>query len=214
MTESAPPTRRPAKLEDLLAVPEDLVGEIMDGELVVTPQLGAQGGFTRAALLGELDRRRGGAEGGGSAGWWIFDGPRLRLGANVLVPDLTGWRRQRMPRPPQNNNAGKPTFELPPDWACEVLSPSTAVIDRTRKLDIYARHGVCWLWLVDAVHRTVEVLWLEGDEWVIAGNFGGDQRARLPPFDSIELELAHLWEPTPAGTGASVAAATVASSSP
>lgn len=212
MTDSPTPTRRLAKLEDLTGVPPDLVGEIMDGELVISQPLGPQGLFTRTALLAELDRRRGGAEGGGSAGWWLFDDPRLRLGTSVLVPDLTGWRRQRMPRPPQNNNAGRPTFELPPDWACEVLSPSTAVIDRTRKLDIYARAGVCWLWLVDAVHRTVEVLWLEGDEWVIAGNFGGDQRARLPPFDSIELDLARLWEPTPAGSA--TVSAVASSSSP
>jgi Uma2 family endonuclease len=189
-------TRRPARYEDLLSVPEHLVGEILDGELVVTPRPAAQAVFTRAALAAELGRRRGGAEGGGSAGWWIFDAPELRLGAHVLVPDLTGWRRQRMKKPPD-----KRTFEVPPDWACEVLSPSTAVIDRTRKLGIYAAHGVCWLWLVDAAHRTLEVLWLEGDEWVVAGNFGGDQKARIPPFDAIEIELGALWAPAPAGSG-------------
>ena len=203
-TAPAAPGKRPARLEDLATVPEHLVGEILEGELVVSAQPAAQSVLTRTALSAELARRRGGAEGGGSAGWWLFDGPRLRLGNNVLVPDLTGWRRQRMPKPPQNNNAGVPTFDLPPDWVCEVLSPSTAVLDRTRKLGLYANHGVCWLWLVDAVHRTVEVLWLEGDEWVVAGNFGGDQKARLPPFDAIELDLGTLWEPGPAGGGLDV----------
>ena len=211
MSDPSPPGssgKRPARLEDLLTVPEHLVGEILEGELVITPRPAAQSVFTRTALGAELGRRRGGAEGGGSAGWWIFDEARVRLGStNVLVPDLTGWRRQRMPKPPQNNNAGIPTFELPPDWVCEVLSPSTAVLDRTRKLGLYANHGVCWLWLVDAVHRTVEVLWLEGDEWVVAGNFGGEQKARMPPFDAIELELSALWEPPPTGSGVEPATA-------
>ena len=87
----------------------------------------------------------------------------------------------------------KKLFELPPDWACEVLSPSTAVIDRTRKVRLYASFGLCWLWVVDPPHRTVEVLWLEGDEWVVVGAFGGDDRVHIAPFDSVEIQLSALW---------------------
>jgi Uma2 family endonuclease len=198
VTDQPSNTRPPARYEDLRAVPEHLIGEILDGELVLTPRPAAQCVFTRGALWAALDRRRGGAEGGGSAGWWILDGAELRLGKSVVVPDLTGWRRQRMPREPQPLPAR--SFEVPPDWACEVLTPSTAIIDRTRKLGIYAAHGVCWTWLVDAAHRTIEVLWLEGDEWVVAGNYGGEQKARIPPFDTIEIPLAALWSPTDAPT--------------
>src|SRR6202008_1295229 len=90
--------------------------------------------------------------------WWIFDDAKLRLGtSNLLVPDLAGWRRQRMPK-----KADRKLFDLAPDWACEVLSPGSAVIDRTRKVRLYATFGLCWLWVVDPPHRTVEVLWLRG----------------------------------------------------
>ena len=93
--------------------------------------------LTRAALNAELARRWGGAEGGGSAGWWLVDGAQVRLGLNALVPDVTGWRRQRMHR-----GAAARFVDVAPDWVCEILTPSTAVVDRTRKLGIYASHGV------------------------------------------------------------------------
>jgi Uma2 family endonuclease len=188
-------------VEDLRNVPAHLVGEILDGELVVSPQPSTQAVLSRVALSAELGRRWGGAEGGGSAGWWILDGAQLRLGQNVVVPDLSGWRRQRIARRP-----GPLIIEAHPDWVCEVLTPSSAVMDRTRKLNIYASQGVCWTWLIEPVHRTIEVLWLEGDEWVVAGNYGGDQKARIPPFDAIELQLGPLWSPAES-TGASPAAA-------
>ena len=188
--------REPARFEDLQTVPGHLTGEILDGELVVSPPPTAQAVLTRAALNAELARRWGGAEGGGSAGWWLADGVQVRLGLNALVPDITGWRRQRLQRAPGA------VVDVAPDWVCEILTPSTAIIDRTRKLGLYARHGVAWAWLIEPVHRTVEVLWLEGDEWVVAGNYGGDQKARIPPFDAIELQLGGLWA-APEAPGAS-----------
>jgi Uma2 family endonuclease len=179
--------RKPAHFDDLQTVPAHLTGEILEGELVVSQPPTAQAVLTRAALNAELARRWGGAEGGGSAGWWLADGAQLRLGLNALVPDIVGWRRQRLHRAPGA------VVDVAPDWVCEILTPSTAIIDRTRKLGIYASRGVAWVWLVEPVHRTVEVLWLEGDEWVVAGNYGGDQKARIPPFDAIELQLGGLW---------------------
>jgi Uma2 family endonuclease len=178
----------PPRYEELLALPEDVVGELMDGELVVTPRPPALAASAKHALSAELARAT--VEAAGRHGWWIFDEAKLRLGMNILVPDLTGWRRQRMPK-----RSEKKYFELAPDWACEVLSPPTAVIDRTRKLRIYASHGLCWLWVVDPPHRTVEVLWLEGDEWVVVCAFGGDDKVHIPPFDGVEIALASLWQP-------------------
>ncbi len=75
---------------------------------------------------------------------------------NVLVPDWAGWRRSRMPRLPDTAY-----FPLAPDWICEIISPSTASLDRVKKLAIYAREGVAHAWLVDPIARTLEVLRLE-----------------------------------------------------
>jgi Uma2 family endonuclease len=189
--------RKPARFEDLQTVPSHLTGEILDGELVVSQPPSAQCVLTRAALNAELARRWGGAEGGGSAGWWLADGAQVRLGLNALVPDIAGWRRHRLQRAPGE------VVDVPPDWVCEILSPSSAIVDRTRKLGIYASAGIAWAWLIEPAHRTVEVLWLEGDEWVVAGNYGGDQKARIPPFDAIELQLGPLWAaPEPPGASA------------
>jgi Uma2 family endonuclease len=176
----------PPRYEELLALPDDVIGEIMEGELVVTPLPTPAATSTKLALAAELNKAT--AESAGRHGWWLFDDARLRLGSNILVPDLAGWRRQRMPK-----KSDKKYFEVPPDWACEVLSPTSAVIDRTRKVRLYASYGLCWLWVVDPPHRTVEVLWLEGDEWVVVGAFGGDEKAHIAPFDGFEIQLSTLW---------------------
>jgi Uma2 family endonuclease len=186
-------TGRPASYEDILALPEHVVGEIIDGELIVSPRPAPKHALSSSVLGADLNGpfQRGR---GGPGGWWILDEPELHLDPDVLVPDLAGWRRERMPALPQ-----KPWFELAPDWLCEVLSPSTAIIDRTRKLRIYARNRVSWVWFVDPAARTLEALRLEGSEWMVALTAGGDEKARIPPFDAIELELEALWEPaTPA----------------
>jgi Uma2 family endonuclease len=184
-----PSAANPPRYEELLALPDDVIGEIMEGELVVTPRPTAVVAATAQALGTQLGQAS--AEAAGRHGWWIFDDAKLRLGANnVLVPDLTGWRRQRMPK-----RSDKRYFEHPPDWACEVLSPASAVIDRTRKVRTYASGGLCWLWIVDPPHRTIEVLWLEGDEWVVVCAVGGDDKVHIPPFDSVQLDLSSLWRP-------------------
>jgi Uma2 family endonuclease len=186
-------TGKPASYEDLLALPEHVIGEIVDGELIVSPRPAPKPALSATVLSGELGgpfhRGRG-----GPGGWWILFEPELHLDRDVLVPDLAGWRRERMPALPQ-----KAWFEQAPDWLCEVLSPSTALIDRTRKLRIYARNCVSWVWFVDPAARTLEALRLEGSEWMVALTAGGDEKVRTPPFGAIELELEALWEPpTPA----------------
>jgi len=186
-------TGKPASYEDILALPEHVVGEIIDGELIVSPRPAPKHALSATVLTSELSgpfhRGRG-----GPGGWWILFEPELHFDPDVLVPDLAGWRRGRMPALPQ-----KAWFDLAPDWLCEVLSPSTAIIDRTRKLRIYARSRVSWVWFVDPAARTLEALRLEGSEWMVALTAGGDEKVRIPPFDAIELELEALWEPaTPA----------------
>jgi Uma2 family endonuclease len=125
---------------------------------------------------------------GGPGGWWIIDEPELHFGANVIVPDLAGWRRERMPQIPD-----VAYFTLAPDWVCEILSPSTGELDRTKKLSIYAREGVGHAWLIDPLARTLEVLRLENGHCAIIATHVGNQVVRAEPFAAIELNLKDLW---------------------
>ena len=114
--------------------------------------------------------------------------PEFHFGLNVIVPDLAGWRRERMPRVPD-----VPFFELPPDWVCEVLSPSTARIDRSRKMRHYARARVQHVWFVDPIATTLEVFRLDGDGWRLVDTYGADAKVHAEPFDAVELDLTNLW---------------------
>lgn len=181
--------KRRATYEDLMQVPENLVAEIIDGELVTSPRP-ASPHANAAYVLGGDVRRFHGPPGGSDApgGWWILFEPELHLGDDVVVPDLAGWRRERMPVMP--NVVG---FTLAPDWVCEVISPSTGRIDRSRKMGIYARAGVGHLWFVDPLLRTLEVYRLDGGRWMVVSTHGGDDRVRAEPFDAVELALPRWW---------------------
>ncbi|HEX3697715.1 MAG TPA: Uma2 family endonuclease [Polyangia bacterium] len=184
------PIKKPATYQDLLRVPEPLVAEIVDGELYASPRPSPPHAVATTALGGDLSGpfQRGR---GGPGGWWILFEPELHLGGDVLVPDLAGWRRERMPAVPKTA-----AFELAPDWICEVLSPGTARLDRGRKLPAYAREGVGHAWLVDPTSRTVEVLGLDQGGWRLLTTCGDDDLVRLPPFDAVELDLLALWGET------------------
>src|SRR5512141_3276362 len=132
----ASPQRRPATYEDIVRLPETQVGEIVDGELYVSPRPGGPHAIAASAVGGEIWAPYHTGR-GGPGGWWILVEPELHLGSDVMVPELAGWKRERMPRPPDS-----PAFTIEPDWVCEVLSPSTERLDRARKLPSYARAGV------------------------------------------------------------------------
>jgi Uma2 family endonuclease len=182
-----PPFDRAATYDDLVQVPDIQVAEIVDGELHASPRpaprharAGASVGFL---VGGPYDRGRG-----GPGGWVILYEPEVHLGRDILVPDWAGWRRERMPHLPDTAY-----FPLAPDWVCEIVSPSTASLDRVRKLTIYAREAIGHAWLIDPDARTLEVLRLENGRWTIAGVHGGDEVVRAEPFAGMELELASLW---------------------
>jgi Uma2 family endonuclease len=192
---STQPKTRPATYEDLCRLPDNLIGEIIDGDLIASqrpaPRHSIASSHLGAEITGPYDRGRG-----GPGGWLILDEPELHLGGHVLVPDLAGWRRERMPTAPETA-----WFTLAPDWICEVLSPSTAILDRTRKQDIYREQGVPWIWFVDPVSRTIEVLKLSGKDLVVAGTFGGEGQMRIPPFDAVAIDVGALWDsPAPPTT--------------
>ena len=179
---------RAATYDDLLKVPDHLVAEIVDGDLYTSPRPGPRHASASSglggALHGPFDRGRG-----GPGGWRILDEPELHLGSDVLVPDLAGWRRERLPNLPD-----EAYFSLAPDWICEVISPSTAALDRVKKPTIYACERVPHAWYVDPILRTLEVLRLENGRWIIVTTFAGGDVIRAEPFDAIELDLTLLWE--------------------
>jgi Uma2 family endonuclease len=185
----ADPASRRATYDDVLAAPPHKVAEVIDGELYLFPRPAKPHAAAASALGEELGPpfKRGR---GGPGGWFILDEPELHLRGDILVPDLAGWRKERMPV----LTTSEPYFTLAPDWVCEVLSPSTAKLDRTRKLAIYARERVPHVWFVDPLLRTLEVLEQEGDVWRILAVHQDAERVRARPFDAIELELGVLWE--------------------
>ena len=135
-------------------------------------------------MYGPFDRGRG-----GPGGWRILDEPELHLGHDILVPDVAGWRRERLPALPE-----EAYFTVAPDWICEVVSPSTAALDRVKKLAIYAREQVTHAWIVDPLAQTLEVLRLESGRWAIVATFVGAEVLRAEPFDALEWQLIDLWE--------------------
>ena len=179
-----------ATYEDVLNAPENKVAEILDGELFLSPRPATRHTVASSRLgrvLGPFDD-----DPVGPGGWWILDEPELHFGEHVVVPDLAGWRRERMPTIPD-----EAFFTLAPDWACEVLSPSTERIDRGRKLRIYAEAAVAHVWLVKPSDRTLEVLRLRDGAWTIAGVFEDAAVVRAEPFEAIELALGRLWADRP-----------------
>lgn len=179
--------KRRASYEDLLTVPSHLVAEILEGELYATPRPTVPHAMAASTLGSEL----GGPfhQGrGGPGGWWILFEPELHLDADVVVPDLAGWRRSRVPRLPD-----AAAMTIAPDWVGEILSPSTEALDRVAKLRTYAREGVSHVWLVNPKTQTLEALRLENAQWVVAATHDGDVSVRAEPFDAVSLDLFRLW---------------------
>ncbi len=183
----SPTSARPATYEDLLALPDHVVGEIISGELIVSPRPAPRHAVASSVLGSTLGPPYHSGR-GGPGGWWILDEPELHWGDDILVPDLAGWRRARMPTVPETAY-----FTLAPDWICEVLSRGTARLDRQRKLAVYAREGVSHTWLVDPIERTLEVLRLEHEQWVIVAVHGAQDDVRAEPFDATSFALRELW---------------------
>jgi Uma2 family endonuclease len=181
------PLKQDANYADLCAVPDNFVAEIIAGELYATPRpalLHAHAASVLGIELGGPFHR--GRHGPG--GWVLLDELELHFGADVLVPDIAGWRRERLPAVPP-----AAFMTLAPDWLCEVLSPSTETLDRTRKLAIYAQEGVGHVWLLNPLLETLELMRLEAQRWVLLAVHEGRGRVRAEPFDAVELELGALW---------------------
>lgn len=163
------------------------LGELIGGELLVQPRPTLLHAGAASALGEELGPpfKRGR---GGPGGWIILDEPELHLNDDVLVADIAGWRRERLPEIPDVAAA-----TLAPDWVCEVLSVSTERIDRGKKLRVYAREAVKHVWLVNPTTKTLELLGLDGAHYRILSVFDGEESVRAVPFDAIALDLRVVW---------------------
>lgn len=183
------PASKRATRADLDALPEHLVGELIGGVLYTMarprPRHASAASVLGSDLNGPYQRGRG-----GPGGWWILDEPGValrELDVEEIVPDLAGWRRERLPELPEG------TIELAPDWVCEVLSPTTRAHDLKIKRPLYARAGVTWMWIVDVDARTLTASRLHERSWLELMTFSDDDVARVEPFDAIELRLSDLW---------------------
>jgi Uma2 family endonuclease len=182
---SVKPLKKGASYDDLREVPEHYVAEMFDGELYASPRPALPHAHAATVLgnqIGPPFHRQG------PGGWVILYEPELHFGKDVLVPDIAGWRRERLPLVPPDAY-----LTLAPDWICEVLSASTEALDRGKKLRIYAREGVAHAWLVDPLRQTLEVLLLERGRWAPLRTYEGAVSVREPPFDAVVLELGKLW---------------------
>jgi Uma2 family endonuclease len=186
---AASPAMQRATYEDVLRAPRHVVAEVLHGVLHTHPRPAMPHALAASALGEELGPpfKRGR---GGPGGWIILDEPEIHLGPDpdILVPDLGGWRRERLPDVPD-----AAYLTLAPDWACEVLSPSTEDVDRAEKVPIYARERVSHVWLVDPLVRTLEVFRLDADTYRVVATYRGAATVRAEPFDAIELDLGVLW---------------------
>ena len=184
------PVSRRATYADLSALPEKARAEIIDGEIVTQPaprpRHSKPQGALRRFVGGPFDDDDGF---GGPGGWWIFVEVDIQLGPHVVRPDLSGWRRERLPNPDVRPIA------VAPDWVCEILSDSNRAHDRVVKRRIYAEQSVAHYWIVDPEDRTLEALTLEGGRWVEVGSFDESDTPRIAPFEAIELPVKRLFLP-------------------
>jgi len=180
---------KPSAYEQLCALPENQVGEIIQGALHTQPRPAGPHGNAETGMSAAL-RPPFHLGRGGPGGWWILAEPEAHFvrDIEVAVPDLAGWRRERMPEIPQGHR-----FEIVPDWVCEILSPGTMKKDRTLKLPLYARYGVAHCWLVDPIERTLEAYALRAGLWTLLATLRDEEAVSLPPFDAVSFPLAELW---------------------
>ena len=186
---------RQATYQDVLDAPPHKVAEVIAGTLHTHPRPATRHAWASSILGGNIINpfSRGS---GGPGGWWIVFEPELHLNADIVVPDLAGWRRETMPEYPD-----AAYFTIAPDWVCEVLSPSTRRLDLSEKRGLYAREGVRQLWFVDPDARTLEAFELREGHWLLLATLVDDATVSLPPFEAIAFPLDALWPDVSADAG-------------
>ncbi|VFM96912.1 MAG: Endonuclease, Uma2 family (restriction endonuclease fold) [Candidatus Kentron sp. G] len=185
------PAERLATYGDILRAPPECIAQLIHGQLYTLPRPALRHSLACSHLCTVLGQNRLGSGNGGddeAGGWWILYEPEIHLGNHVLVPDLAGWRRRRMPEFPDEAYA-----EIAPDWVCEILSPSNARLDRVVKMPLYAQFEVAHLWLLDPKLRTLEVFALREGKWLLWETLGDNDKVSAPPFETVRFDLGVLW---------------------
>jgi len=180
---------QPSLYDQLCALPDGVTGEILSRQLHTQISGSARHAVAITGLLSNIGTAFDFAR-NGPGGWFTLHKPEIHFvrDTEVAVPDLAGWRRERMPQVPEGHR-----FEVVSDWVCEILSPSTARKDRFIKLPIYAKYGVAHAWLVDPEAHTLEAFELRDGFWLRIAALQDDAAVRVAPFDAIEFSLADLW---------------------
>jgi Uma2 family endonuclease len=175
-----------ATYQDILDLPEGVVGEIILGSLYTQPRPRWGHSVAQASLVAAVRGPFG--KGGGPGGSVFGVEPELRLGDDLLVPDIAGWRVERAP-----TNANDSVIDIAPDWVCEILSPSTAQKDRALKADLYAKQGVSWMWLLDPSVKTLEAYRNQSGQWLQLAVLKESDEVKVEPFDAAPFKLDSLW---------------------
>ncbi len=164
-----------------------MIGEIIDGEIHTQPRPSRKHNQAASVLNGELhEPYRYGR--GGPGGWIILFEAEVSFGENILVPDLAGWKAERLPDEQDHN-----WIDVIPDWVCEVISPSTAKIDRTKKMSLYGVYEVPYVWLIDPNTKTLEAFKLQEGKWMLLGSYADEEEVSIEPFSELKLKLSRLW---------------------
>lgn len=179
--------KRGATYDDVVAAPPDRIAETVGGDLYLSPRPTLRHANATSVLAADLSEafHRGRR---GPGGWWIWFEPELHLAGDVLVPDIAGWRRERLAAVPEGVG-----IELVPDWICEVLSPATERFDRDEKMPRYAAAGARHGWLLDPPRRRLEIFAAVSGSWALLESYEGNASVSAPPFEAAIIELAPLW---------------------
>ena len=183
------PLKTGANYQDLCAVPELLIAELIGGDLYASARPPIPYVYAASAIAWTIGATFDHAP-GESGDWLLLNKPEIHLREDAIVPDIAAWQRDRLPKKMPDY------FDFAPDWLCEILAPNTGALDRTKKLAVYAREGVRHVWLVNPAIQTIEVLRLESQRWSLIVAHEGGVRMRAEPFDAIELDLSTLWLPS------------------
>jgi len=179
------PFKKNAKYADLYTIPDTWVGEIIHGDLYAFPRPRTVHSRALTRLMQALLRYD---DDDSNDGWIILHDVEIWFGKNLLVPDVCGWRRSKLPELPD-----VVTMKIAPDWVCEGLSPSTFRLDKGPKREIYAKGGVGHLWFADPVLHSIDVFALERKSYKYLRSAGGDDKIALAPFPHA-IDLAKLWK--------------------
>ena len=158
--------------------------ELIGGEIVRRPMTRARHARAQSQVnryLGTFD------DGVRPGGWWILTEISVAYEAHECpCHDIAGWRRERLPRLPDG------LIGLPPDWVCEIVSPGHEKKDTLSIPLLLRRHRVPYYWVIWPEDPALIAYALDGGDWRVVATLKDADRARVPPFDSLELDLGAL----------------------